>query len=206
MFLQFFLFFILASIDEAQSSVTKHILMESCSICPNNNQLPAKIKRLEVHNEKSLVIVSGLLELNEIVKGPLEFVSTFEKCNMELTKCTSFLPVTVPDFCPILELKVFGTKSFSRVIPKLKCPIKAVIFPSFLINFYFSYLRHTFVFNNSELDLTYVEKIIPSNVGRYNAKFTIFQTSNPSKKRLILCFKTKSKIILSSIRARGAKK
>lgn len=117
---------ILPFVHDIQSS-SKYFLGESGSVCPNNNQLPAKIRNIEIHNEKKIMIVSSLVELNETLKGPLEMTTTLEKCNMEMTKCTNFPPFNFPDICSQFNTKFFGPHFLSRSTPKLECPVKAVI-------------------------------------------------------------------------------
>lgn len=107
-------------------SASKYFLGESVIMCPNNNQLPAKIKTFEIHNENKVMIYTSLVELNETLKGRLEMVTTLEKCDMDMTKCTSFPPFNFPDICSQINTKFFGPNFLSRTTPKLECPVKAV--------------------------------------------------------------------------------
>lgn len=109
-------------------SASKYFLGESASVCPINNQLSAKIKTLEIHNENKIMIVSTSVYLNETLRGPLEMITTLEKCNMEMTKCSSFPPFNFPDVCSQFNTQFFGPNFLTRVSPKLECPVKAVRF------------------------------------------------------------------------------
>uniref|UniRef100_A0A336MKP7 CSON003136 protein n=1 Tax=Culicoides sonorensis TaxID=179676 RepID=A0A336MKP7_CULSO len=164
---------------------SKYFMAESPILCPNNNQMIAKVKNYSLHNENKAVIVQAIIEVNETLKGPIELTITLEKCNMEKTKCSNFPPFNYPDTCPILTTTFFGTKFFERIEPKLECPLKV----------------GNYTFNKSEIDFTQLEKV-PFDVGRYKVKWMFYQSKGLAKKRMVMCFGATAKIMMSSNRGR----
>lgn len=123
----FFLFlFLFFPVHKILCLTQRNFIAEYLSPCPNNNLLPGKLKKIDVHNVNNRLIINAIGVINETIPGPLEMTIYIEQCNMEQTKCNGLPPIVIPDACPFAESEFFGAKSFARVFPRLRCPVKGV--------------------------------------------------------------------------------
>lgn len=124
----FLLILLIISLEKQRilSLTQRNFIAEFLSPCPNNNLLPGKLKKIDVHNVNNRLIINAIGVINETIPGPLEMTIHIEQCNMEQTKCNALPPIVIPDVCPFAESEFFGVNSFARVFPRLRCPVKGV--------------------------------------------------------------------------------
>lgn len=113
-----------------------------------------------------------------------------QRCNDDLSQCTTYPPVKRENVCNELNTTYFGRDLFPRIQPPLKCPIKAVsssdsrslcINDPPLITF-----QGKYIFNRTIIDFA---KFSESNLisGKYKSHMKVFDMKN-GKPRQILCW------------------
>lgn len=122
--LTFLLIFL--KIYDSEAITKKFFLSESTGLCENNDQRPAKISYIVVHNENGKLIVQAKVNLTEVIKGQIQIDVDLERCNMEKTKCSVFPTILLPNICDSFNSTFFGKKFLTRVFPRIECPVKAV--------------------------------------------------------------------------------
>uniref|UniRef100_A0A336MWY2 CSON002485 protein n=1 Tax=Culicoides sonorensis TaxID=179676 RepID=A0A336MWY2_CULSO len=142
--------------------------MERVVPCPNNKRLPATIQNVKIFNTKQMLSVYCEVELKENLTGSIQLEFTPAKCNDDLSSCSDFPTVHNNNLCNAFNSTSLGKNFFTRIEPRVKCPIMA----------------GKYIFNNSLLEFEGAKRI-NYLAGRYRSKVVAVQTKNGKKRQLI---------------------
>lgn len=127
------------------------------------------------------VIFSGMMIVEEEVKGPIDMVTDINRCDLDMKECESYQSLKITKMCEKFDDKnAFYAGGLTNITPSLKCPIKAG--------------NYTFV--DSLLDL---RALSPLPLDGYIWIMLVKLVSGVSGKnpRLVFCFNGETKILKS---------
>lgn len=140
---------------------------------------PIQVNVLYPRSAVNSAIISGLVFVNEEIRGDIDFVSETSRCTVDMRSCGKHRNFRVKDICKALKAKnAFYSDVLSSFNPSIECPIAA----------------GNYTLQKATLDLKFFQ-IFPIDGYVYSVIFKWLQVGQFNKtERTVMCLKIDVKV------------
>lgn len=172
-------FFSILTNEALQLQRGKHYITLNAGNCPDKTSIKLKLNLTDSGKMPNKVLFSGMMMVEEEVKGPIDMIMEANRCDLKMNNCEIYQRFKITKMCDKFNDKnAFYAGGLTNITPSLRCPIKAG--------------NYTFV--DSILDLS---ALSPLPLDGYIWIVLMKWVSGESGKnpRLVFCFHGETKIL-----------